>query len=234
MPLGQLTLISAILGLKIRIFFAGCLNYDRTDRKLIKGTTNWYDAIPTYFRCNDQTTPIEANLVNINGYTTDAKAFVMTRKLENANAVTGDGYIFCSSPGNLPYADAVNRMGVPIQDGYDVGNNDATYCEIIDPATGASVEVLTGINAGNRVYGRARQGVNGVEPNSFEAELRSVPDGSPLSASIAYTWESGQPSVVDVFYPFRECLAGMSETAFRTVLVHGLVGDVIYQKTLLI
>lgn len=201
------------------------LNYNRTDHKLMKGTTNWYDDLPSYYKCNDQSTPIKISLSAINGFTTDAKAFVLTRKLENANALIGDGYIFCSSPGNLPWADSVNRLGVPLNDGYDSGNDEATYCEIIDPSTASGLEVLSGPNIGNRIYGRARAGTHGVDPNSFEAELRSVPDGSPLSSSVAYAWESGQPSIVDVFYPFRDCLAGMSETAFRTTLVNGIIAD---------
>ena len=41
------------------------LNYQRTDRKLIKGTTNYYDAIPTYERPSAVGTPVPKNLTNM-------------------------------------------------------------------------------------------------------------------------------------------------------------------------
>jgi len=201
------------------------INYSRTDRKLIKGTSNWHDSLPTYIRPTDTITNIDASLTNIASKTTDALAFVLTRKLENANALVGDDYIFCSSTGNLPYANNINTEGIPVDDLYDAGNDEATYCEIINPSTGAPLEVLTGVNAGNRIFGRSRKGVNGVDGNSFEAELRSVPSGEPISSSIAYIYESGQPSIVDIFYGYRNRFDLLSETAFRTTMVNGLSGS---------
>jgi hypothetical protein len=48
------------------------INFERTDRKLIKGTTNYYDAIPTYVRPSAIGTDVDANLTNIAGMTLDA------------------------------------------------------------------------------------------------------------------------------------------------------------------
>lgn len=200
------------------------LNYERSDRAAIKGVA-YSAAIPTYFRCTDQNTAVPANLSNIAGKTTDAKSLVINKKFENESVSVGDGYILLSSAGNLPYADSVDLTGVPVEDGFDSGNDDATYVEIIADGYGAGLEVLTGGNAGNRIYGRTRGGTSGVDGYSVEIEFRSVPVGSPLSSSVAYTWESNQPETIDVYIGYRECLDSMDESALRTTLVNGLISD---------
>lgn len=48
------------------------LNFERTDRKLIKGTTNYYDDVPTYQRPSAIGTDVSANLTNLAGKTLDA------------------------------------------------------------------------------------------------------------------------------------------------------------------
>lgn len=204
------------------------LNYIRTDRQLIKGTTNWYDDIPEYITCGGVTQ--DANLTNIAGKTTDAKTLIVNRKFENVSIGVGDGYATLSSPGNLKHSEAAvitdgyDITGVPLYDGPDAGNDAGTYVELIDGYS-AALHVLSGPNAGNRIFGRTRAGTTGVTPNSVEVEFRSVPDGDPISSSVAYSWEAGQTTTVDVFYPYRECLDGMDENALRVTLVNGLVGD---------
>lgn len=201
------------------------LNYVRTDRSEIKGVS-YYEPVPTYFKCDDSVTPVPANLSNIAGNTTDAKSFILTRKFENATV--NDGYLYINlsaNVGDFPYANSVNKLGVPIFDGYDSGNYTACYCEVIDPSIGSGLEVLSGIYIGNRIFGLSKQGLTGIDGNSFEVELRSVAIGHDLSTSIQYVWEIEQPNIVDVFFPFRECLAGMDENAFRTTLVNGLFAE---------
>ena len=56
------------------------LNFERTDRKLIKGTTNYYDDVPVYERPSAVGTDVPANLTNIAGNTLDAKAKVRNVK----------------------------------------------------------------------------------------------------------------------------------------------------------
>lgn len=58
------------------------LNYERTDRKLIKGTTHYYDDVPVYERPSAVGTDVDANLTNIAGNTLDAKAEVRNVKQE--------------------------------------------------------------------------------------------------------------------------------------------------------
>jgi len=199
------------------------LNYTRSDRAAIKGVA--YDAdIPTYFKCTDQTTPVDANLSNIAGKTTDARAFVLNRQFNDASVAATNTFITITDAGNLKHADAVDITGVPINDGYDAGNDEATYVEIIADGYDAGLEVLTGIYAGNRIFGRTRAG-SSTSPNSVEVEFRSVAPGDPIASSVPYTWESGQPTVIDVYYGYRECMDAMSDTAFRTTLVNGLIAD---------
>lgn len=77
---------------------------------------------------------------------------------------------------------------------------------------------------GNRIFGRTNTG-GSTSPNSVEVEFRSVPIGDDVSTSVAYTWERDQPTTIDIYYGFRERLDTMPETALRTVLTNGIVGD---------
>lgn len=117
------------------------INFTRTDRKLIKGTAGHTDAIPTYQRPTAVGTNVDANLTNIASKTTDAKAFVTTRKFSAQAVANGNTSVTVSSAGNLPWADAVDRTGVPVFDGADAGDHEATYVDLINPTTGQAVTV---------------------------------------------------------------------------------------------
>lgn len=201
------------------------LNFVRTDRKLIKGTTNFYDNIPTYQRPTAVGTNVPANLSNIAGKTLDAHAWVVNRVYRADNVIAGDGYSTITSTSQLQYADSVDRTGVPIWDGFDAGNWEATYVEIINPITENYLLAVGGITDGYRIFGRTRQGTTGVEPNSIEIEFRAVPLGADVSSSVAYTWDAAQPTTVDYYYGYRERSDQLTETAFRTTLVNGLFSD---------
>lgn len=318
------------------------LNFTRTDRKNIKGTTNYYDAIPTYERITAVGTDVDANLTNLAGKTLDAKGLVLNRVIRNQTTAEDDTLITLTDAGNMQWADAVDRTGVPIQDGADAGADLATYADIIDPTTGLGLIVsgkatgditfvaganiidgeqfvlddgtnpavtfefdsnssvtetntlraivftgaesaaammalgLTAVNnapvldieatsgggavldlentepgtagnvaitdtvadagfthngmdggtayGGNRIYGRM-QGGSATEPNSVECAFRSVAPGAALSASVAYTWETNQPTAVDVYYPYRQRMDSMNDTDLRTTLTNGLIAD---------
>jgi hypothetical protein len=200
------------------------INFARTDRRNIKGTASHITDVPTYQRPTAVGTNVAANLTNIAGKTTDAKALVVNRKFAGATVAATDTSDTITDVGNLKHADATDRTGVPIQDGADAGAHLATYVEIINPATEAALEVLAGPDIGKRVFGRTRAGAS-TSPNSVEIEFRAVTKGADLSTSVAYTWESGQPTTVDYYYGFRERLDNLTETALRTVLTNGLVAD---------
>lgn len=201
------------------------LNFARTDRAAIKGVAFSAD-IPTYERPTAVGTNVSANLSNLAGKTLDAHAWVTNRKYDDGYASTNDTFITITSVGNLKHADATNRTGVPIQDGADAGNHEATYVEIIDGyyGTESGLEVLSGDHVGKRIFGRTRAG-SSTSPDSVEIEFRMVGKGQPLSSSLPYTWESGQPTQIDLYYGYRERADQLTETAFRTVLTNGIVGD---------
>jgi len=205
------------------------LNYERTDRAAIKGVA-YSAAIPTYVAVTATSTQIPANLSNIAGKTTDAKAFVVNRNFEHQSVSTSNTFVTLVSAGNLRHATAINITGVPISDGADSGNPNATFVEIIDGYTGSGLYVLNGINLGNRIFGRTRAG-GSTSPNSVEVEFRSVPEGDDISSGTAYTWEAGQPSSVDMYYGWRDSILALNENSFRVTQVNGQVssgpGDVV-------
>lgn len=199
------------------------LNFVRTDRAAIKGTDYW-DPIPTYYRCSNQLVPVPANLTNISGKTTDAKSLVTNRKYDNAAVSVGDLFVtLVSLAGELKHADNVNVTGVPINDGFDIGNDCATYVEIVD-GYGVEFSVQSGVYAGYRIFGRTRAGTTGVSPNSVEVEFRAVAHNDPVSVSVPYSWEAGQGNSINLYYGYRDCLDTMNECVLRTTLVDGLVG----------
>lgn len=197
----------------------------RTDRKLMKGTSNWYDNVPTYQRPDAVGTLVPANLTNIASKTTDAKALIINKLVESSVSASST-FITITDTGNLKHADAVNKLGVPCFDAApDVGNHNSTYVEIINAATGQGLTVLTaGADFGKRIYGRTRAG-SSVSPNSVEIEFRAVGQTAALSTSVAYTWEAGQPTLIELYYGERQRLDTMDEDALRTTLVHGMISD---------
>ncbi len=200
------------------------LNFERTDRAAIKGVA--YDAaIPTYDRPTAVGTLVPANLTNIADKTLDAHAWVVNRKFAGISVNTSDGYVTITSAGALKHADAVDRTGVPINDGADAGAHEATYVEIADGYDEAALEVLGGVFAGHRIFGRTRAGTTGTSPNSVEIEFRSVSKDADISTSVPYTWEAGQSSTIVAFYGYRERADQLTETAFRTILTNGIIGD---------
>lgn len=202
------------------------INFIRTDRSDIKGV-NYSNPVPTYFRCDDTATPIPANLANIAGKTTDAKSLVNTRKYEGAVPVNGQNYIHISGTlGEFPYANSVNRLGLPVHDHFDSINDDACYCDIIDQITGSALNT----DDGYKIFGFSRQGSTGVNGSSFEVELRFIQDGQLFSESLPYNWEISKPNIVDVYFPFRECFADMDESALRIMVVHGVTSGGINVK----
>jgi len=205
------------------------INFERTDRAAIKGVA-YSAAIPTYERPTAVGTSVPANLSNIADKTLDAHAWVVNRRFADVSVSSGDGYSTITSAGNLKHADATDRTGVPISDGADAGAYEALYVEIIDPTTEAAIEVQGGAYDGYRIFGFTRAGTTSTSPNSVEVEFRAVPNGSSLSSSVAYTWDSDDPSTVDFYYGYRERADNLTETAFRTTLSNGIVGDADMQQ----
>lgn len=197
------------------------INYIRTDRRLIKGTTNWYDAIPTYQRPTAVGTNVPANLSNIAGKTLDAHAWVTNRVFRSDTVAASDTNTVITSVGNLKHADATDRTGIPVFDGADAGNWNSTYVEIIDPDTENYLIAVGGAADGYRIFGRAAAAAT-TSPDSVQIDFYAVPLGADISTAIAYTWDGYQPTTVDIYYPYRERADQLDENALRTTLINGL------------
>jgi len=133
------------------------INFERTDRALIKGTT--YDAaVPTYTRPSDLATSVPANLTNIASKTTDAKALCVNKVYRGMVIAAAATHKEIVSVGNMKHAGANDRTGIPINDGADAGANEAVYVEITKSDDGSELEVLAGGDKGKRIFGRTRAG----------------------------------------------------------------------------
>jgi len=201
------------------------IDFARTDRKLIKGTTDFFDPIPTYERPDSTNVETPANLYNIAGKTLDAHTLIINKRV-NASINAGDGYFTLSEVGTLKHADPINNLGIPTFDGFDLNNYLSCYVEIIDGTneTDAGLQVLFGPNKGQRLFGLTRTG-NSVSPNSIEIEFRSVSPGADLSTSIAYSWEASQVPDIYLFYPYRQRMDLLNENDLRVVLTSGIIAD---------
>lgn len=197
------------------------LNYVRTDRRLIKGTTNWYDAIPTYQRPTAVGTNVPANLSNIASKTLDAHAWITNRVFRADTVAASDTNTIITAIGQLKHADATDRTGIPVFDGADAGNWNSTYVEIINPTTENYLIAIGGIADGYRIFGRAAAAAT-TSPNSVQIDFRAVPLGADITTSIAYTWDGYQPTTIDIYYPYRERADQLNENALRTTLINGL------------
>lgn len=201
------------------------INFSRTDRKLIKGTTNYFDPVPEYVRPNSTNIQTPANLYNIAGKTLDAHTLIINKRI-NASINPGDGYFTLVEVGNLKHADPINNLGVPVFDGFDLSNYLSCYVEIIDRTneTDAGIQVLFGPNKGQRIFGLTRAG-NSSSPDSVEIEFRSVAAGADLSTSSPYIWEASQVPDIYLFYPYRQRMDLLNENDLRIVLTSGIIAD---------
>lgn len=198
------------------------LNYERSDRENIKGV-GYDELVPTYVRPEDVFTEIPANLANIAGKTTDAKSLVDNLKFQTISVFPGDTFVTLNSLGNLKHADVNDTTGVPVNDGYDVGNVEATFVAILDDDGYATeLTVANGLQKGWRIFGRTRAG-SSISPNSVEIEFRAVELGSELSTSVPYVWEASQPREIDVIIGYRTSIYNLDEMALRKLLLFGIV-----------
>lgn len=206
------------------------VNYIRTDRKKIKGTTNWYDAIPLYQRPTAVGTNVTADLTNIAGKTTDAVAYNVNRAYFGQGVSVGNTFVTVTSTGNLKHADAVNLTGVPTFDtGPFAGDYTSCYVHIVDGYAdgyaGSELSVLHGPYVGERIFGVTYNG-SSTSPNSVEVHFYSAQYNVNYAVSPhPYTWEFGQPIGVNLLYGYNERLDQLDQNAFRTVPALGILTD---------
>jgi hypothetical protein len=206
------------------------INYVRTDRKLIKGTTNWYDAVPTYTRPTATGTSVPANLTNIAGKTTDAVAYIVNRAFYGINIVGTPASITVTSAGNFKHADTVDRTGIPCFDAAPfTADMISCYVHIVDGYAdgyaGSELVVLSGPHAGERIFGVTYAGAS-VSPNEIVVAFYSAPFNTDYSVSATpYNWEVGQSPTINILYGYNERLDQLDAGAFRTVPALGILTD---------
>ena len=202
------------------------INYSRTARQKIKGTTNWYDAIPTYQRPTAIGTNVPANLFNIAGKTTDAQGFIFPRGYRAKPVTAGDGYVTLTSVGNFKHSDAVDKTGVPM---FDVapysGDRNACYVLITNPLNDNQLTAVGGAADGYVIFGLSRNGTTSTSPDSIEVAFYAVPHGSDLASAITYTWDGYQPTTIDLTYGYFLRLDQADEYSFRRLQILGVESD---------
>jgi len=191
------------------------LDFMRTDRAAIKGVA-FDQAIPTFQRPTAVGTNVSANLANIAGKTTDAQGFIVDRVLRSQTVTQGTSSAVVTSAGNLKHATSTDKSGVPCFDlNPYTGDFSSCYVGIQNHGDSTPLTVKTGAHAGEKIFGISKD-TGSTSPNSFTVAFYSVPVGGDVATqSSAYTWESGQPTVVDIFYGYFQRLDMLTETSFR-------------------
>jgi hypothetical protein len=199
------------------------LDFERTDRAAIKGVA--YDQpIPTYTRPTATGTPVAKNLSNL--VSLDSKLLNNNRIFYSASVAATDTKITLSSAGNLKHASSTDLSGVPCFDVAPyVGDFTSCYAFLTDTAQNDQMVVQTGIHKGELIFGVTNNGAS-TSPNSVEVVFYSVPiGGNPVTGSTLYTWETGQPTTINVTYGFGERADTLSVNALRTTQGLNVVSD---------
>lgn len=192
------------------------LNYERTDRTAIKGVP-YYNSVTPYVRPDATNVSVPTNLTNISGKTTDAVAYPGSREFFGAGIIAGQSKITISDPGNLKHTDTINTLGIPCFDVAPfVGDFRTCFVKVLDGMTGGGeFSVLTGIHAGERIFGVTNNGFS-ASPNSVEILFYSCPFTANIStSSTPYTWEVGQTNTLNLVYGYNQRVDGFDFNIFR-------------------
>ena len=208
-------------------------NVIRSLMKQLKGSTNWYDDLGTYFDPTDtdagNTENKQMSLDNIKGNTLDAKTIIIAVGDDNS----GNGYtVSGTSTGVLlttttRYATAANRTGLPI---YESTTNSGSYhdegaadnivrLDVVDTATDG--EFVDG--NGDIVYAKFHDGSDfSGSGDGTDVYARFYANGSVTDLSTV----SGVTNI-QFIYPQRKVLTNMEEYEWlRTDFVSSWEGDV--------
>lgn len=202
------------------------LNFERTDRTLIKGVP-YYDPIPVYQRPDAIGTFVPANLTNISTKTTDAVAYNVNRAFFGVPTNPGDTKETITAVGMLKHSNTVDQTGIPCFDAAPfTGDWVSCYVHVVDGySTGSELTVLGGPHAGERIIGITYNGAS-TSPNSVEVHFYSAPFNVNYALDATpYVWESGQTTSVNLLYGYNERLDMLDQNAFRSVPALGILTD---------
>lgn len=181
------------------------LNYERSDRALIKGVD--YDQLPpTYQQPTAIGTDIPTNLANISSNTLDAIAYLGNREVFGIDVLAGQSFITLFGADMLKHTDSVNTLGIPCFDVAPyIGDFNSCFVKVLDGyVTGAEIQVIQGPHAGERIFGVTNNG-SSVSPNSVEVVFYSCPPWQDITiGSSPYTWEVGQPNAINLIYVYNQ------------------------------
>jgi hypothetical protein len=192
------------------------LNYERSDRKAIKGV-DYYQTVAPYQRPDAIGTDIPTNLTNISGKTTDAVAYPGSRELYGLLVMSGQSSIVVFDPGQLKHMDPVDTLGIPCFDVAPfIGDFENCFVKILDGyLTGIEFTVISGPHAGERIFGVTANG-SSVSPDSVQINFYSCPLGADITMeSSPYTWEVGQTNIINIIYGFNQRADSFDFNIFR-------------------
>jgi len=201
------------------------MNVIRTLMKQLKGTTNWYDALGTYFDPTATSSGKALSLDSISGNTLDSATVIIAVTDNNS----GSGYnVSTASSGVListatQYATSEDRRGLPIYSSaggtyYDEGGDlRVTRIDVINTANDSEIQD----GSGNIVYALFKDGLDASgSGDGTDVFAEFYANGSPI------TMVSGVANI-EFVYPQRKVMSEMNEYDWmRTDFVNSWEGDV--------
>jgi hypothetical protein len=206
-------------------------NVLRTILKQIKGTSNWYDDLGSYFDPTNTdaggTENTTLSLSNLAGNTLDSQTIITAVEANNSGAGftvsgTDTGFLFETS---IQYASVNDRTGLPIFASisgtyYDeTGIDEVCAIDLIDLDTGAEFTDASG----NVIYAKFHDG----------ADFGGTGDGTDVyvrfyANDTTYDWTASDPTSIMMIYPRRRVMSDVEEYEWtRTDFVSGFEGDTV-------
>lgn len=207
------------------------LNVFRTLIRQIKGETNWFDDLGTYFdpanTSSGDITTKHMTLENIKGNTLDSKTILLATDEDNSGAgytvsgtdagllfTTGLSYAVWSDRRGLPIFSSVANAGTYSDEG---GSDDVCVIDLIDSDTGGEFQD----GSGNIIYAKFHDGADyGGVGNGTDAYVKFYSNNTP------YTFTASDPTNIMFVFPYRKVLSEMEEYEWlRTDFVSSFEGD---------
>lgn len=204
------------------------LNVIRTLMKQLKGTDNWYDALPSYQNPEDTAHDITVSLSGIAGHTLDAKTIILAVNDSNSgngfSITPGDGgFLFTNT---LAYATHTDLRGLPIFSSttnsgtyYDVGESEAgvVTIDLLDITTNSEFRDSNGDLIYAKFHDAADHSGTGT---GVDVYVKFYTDAGP------YTFTANDPTIIRLVYPYRKIMSAVEEHEWsRTDFVSSWEGD---------